>query len=54
MSEKDINLLIALAQEKLQQGVTREQALYSLISAGIVDDKGEYTDPYKELETIES
>ena len=54
MSEKDIDILIALAQEKLQKGVTREEALYSFTSAGIMDANGKYTAPYKELETFES
>jgi hypothetical protein len=54
MNEKDINILIALVQEKLEKGVTREEALYSFTSAGIMDDNADYTSPYKELETLES
>jgi hypothetical protein len=52
MSEKDLNLLIALAQEKLKNGVSKEQALNSFITAGILDANGEYTEPYKELEAV--
>ena len=52
MSEKDLNLLIELAQEKLRRGVSKEEALKSFIAAGILDARGEYTEPYKELETL--
>ncbi len=52
MSDKDLNILIELAQEKLKKGVSREEALNSFIAAGILNDKGEYTEPYKELEAI--
>jgi len=54
MSDKDLNILIELAQEKLKKGVSKEEALNSFIAAGIMDDKGAYTEPYKELETIVS
>jgi hypothetical protein len=52
MSEKDLNLLIALAQEKLKKGVSKEQALNAFIAAGILDANGEYTEPYKELGAV--
>lgn len=54
MSEKDLNLLIELAQEKLRIGVSKEDAINSFVSAGIMDAKGVYTAPYKELEEISS
>lgn len=54
MSEKDLNLLIELAQEKLRKGVSKEDAMNSFVAAGIMDAKGIYTDPYKELEDIAS
>jgi hypothetical protein len=49
MSEKDIKQLIALAKE-LENGLTKEDALKSFIAAGILDEAGNYTLPYKELE----
>ena len=53
MNEEDYNILIAIVQEKIKKGVTREEALNSFISAGIMDANGDYTEPYKELETLE-
>jgi hypothetical protein len=52
MSEKDLNLLMELAQEKLKKGVSKEEALTSFVAAGILDAHGEYTEPYKELDNI--
>jgi hypothetical protein len=53
MSEKDLQVLIDLAKE-LEKGLTKEEALKSLISAGILDDAGNYTQPYRELGKIEA
>jgi hypothetical protein len=52
ISDKDIELLIELANAKLDKGVSKEEALNSLISAGILNNEGTYTEPYKELEEI--
>ena len=52
MSEKDLNILMELAQENLKKEVSKEDALKSFIAAGIMDDKGEYTEPFKELEAV--
>jgi hypothetical protein len=49
MSEKDIQNLIELAESKIQAGVTKEEALETLVGAGIVDENGDYTEPYKDL-----
>ncbi len=54
MSEKDLQLLIDLAEAKLKKGVTKEDALQSFIAAGILDESGDYTAPYKELEGANS
>ncbi len=40
MSEKDIQNLIELAKQKLNEKVSREQALASFVAAGILDKKG--------------
>ena len=49
MSERDIQNLIDLAESKIHAGVTKEEALETLVGAGIVDENGEYTQPYKDL-----
>lgn len=54
MSDKDIQLLIELAEEELKKGFTKEEALQSLVAAGILDETGNYTRPYKELEAAEA
>ncbi|MCR8560887.1 hypothetical protein KXD93_24735 [Mucilaginibacter sp. BJC16-A38] len=52
MSEKDLQILIELAK-KLEKGLTKEEALRSFVAAGILDEAGNYTQPYKELGKIE-
>ncbi len=49
MTEKDFKLLMDLAEKKLHQEVTKEEALRSLANAGILDEKGNLTEPYKDL-----
>jgi hypothetical protein len=49
MSEKDIQRLIDLAKRKLKEKRTKKQALASLVSAGILTPKGNYTKPYQHL-----
>jgi hypothetical protein len=49
MSDKDIQRLIELAQSKLMQDRTKEQALLSLQRAGLLDKHGEFTAPYQNL-----
>lgn len=51
MSEKDIQNLIALAETKILQGVSKEDALVSLVGAGILDTEGNFTEAYEALET---
>jgi len=53
MSEKDLQILIALAKE-LEKDLTKEEALKSFIAAGILDETGNYTQPYRELAKIEA
>jgi hypothetical protein len=52
MSDKDIALLIELANAKLNKGVSEQEALNSFVNAGILNNEGTYTEPYKELEEI--
>lgn len=49
MSEKDIQNLIELAEAKIKEGVSREEALATLVGAGIIDENGDYTEPYRDL-----
>lgn len=52
MSEKDLKELMNLAKQELKDGVTKEKALRSFVTAGILDNDGNYTKTYKELETV--
>jgi hypothetical protein len=52
MSEKDFNLLMELANRKLEQEVSKEEALRSLVNAGILDSNGNLTKPYEDLAVI--
>ena len=52
MSDKDLNKLMELAQQKLEENVSVEEALRSFIQAGILDESGELTEPYEDLATV--
>ena len=52
MSDQDLKRLSVLAKEQLKAGRTKEQALQSFVSAGIMNEKGEYTKPYAILQTL--
>jgi hypothetical protein len=52
MSDQDLKRLSDLAKNKRKAGRTREQALQSFVSAGIMNEKGEYTEPYAILQTL--
>ena len=52
MSEKDFNLLMNLVNQKLDQDVSKEEALRSLVNAGILDSEGNLTKPYEDLAVI--
>lgn len=47
MSERDYNALMELAERKLKEKVSVEEALQSFIRAGILDENGNYTKPYE-------
>ena len=49
MSERDIQLLIELAESKIQSGVSKSEALETFVGAGIMNENAEYTEPYKGL-----
>lgn len=50
MDEKDIQKLIELAEAKIREGISREEALNSLVSAGILDTDGNFTSYYEALD----
>jgi len=52
MSEQDIKNLQDLALEILEKGITKEEALRTFIGAGILDENGDFTEPYKNLANI--
>ena len=52
MSEKDFNLLMELVNQKLHQEVSKEEALRSLVNAGILDSSGNLTKPYEDLAIV--
>jgi hypothetical protein len=49
MSEKDFDKLMELAQKQLHEKVSKEEALRSLVRAGILDEAGNLTAPYASL-----
>jgi hypothetical protein len=51
MSTKEIKNLIELAK-KLKKEVSKESALNTFIGAGILDKNGEFTEPYKNLNSF--
>ncbi len=48
MTEKAIREFIEWAEAKIRTGVSREEALETLVGAGILDWDGNYTKPYRE------
>jgi hypothetical protein len=52
MSQKEIDKLIELAKQALKKGSTKEESLQTLVQAGILTEKGNFTKPYKDLSKI--
>jgi hypothetical protein len=49
MTRKDIQRLENIALEALKKGFTKEEALFSLMHAGIFDKNAKFTKPYRNL-----
>ncbi|MBN8718944.1 hypothetical protein SAMN05444410_11379 [Hydrobacter penzbergensis] len=49
MTDQDIKRLIDMFKKKLSEKRTKEQAFASLVSAGILTKKGNYTKPYRNI-----
>ena len=47
MSDKEFEKLMELAQKQLQEKVSNEEALHSLVQAGILDEAGNLNPPYE-------
>ncbi len=52
MDNKQKIALLKLAERLKNEELTKEQALKSLIDAGILDENTNFTEPYKNLEKI--
>ena len=49
MSEKEIKRLTDLAKQRLMKQVSRDDVLHTFVMAGILDNKGQFTDNYPHL-----
>ncbi|MES2388729.1 MAG: hypothetical protein V4543_12075 [Bacteroidota bacterium] len=49
MNDKDIQYLMDLADKNIKAVRTKEEALQSLMHAGILDANGNFTKPYADL-----
>lgn len=52
MRDQNLKRIVELAERLKREPRTRENALSSLRAAGIVDESGQFTEPYKELEAL--
>lgn len=54
MTDKDIQVLADLFARNLEKAknISKEEALRSFMNAGILDSKGNFTEPYKHLTTL--
>ncbi len=52
MSNKDIKRLKDLAKKRLKEGVTKERALQTFVSAGILNEQGQFTKAYSTLASV--
>jgi hypothetical protein len=49
MSDKEIQILIEWAQQKIANPVSPEEALANFVEAGILNPDGSFTEPYQAL-----
>lgn len=52
MTDKEYKLLTDLPKKKLARGITREEALTSLVQSGILNRDGRFTEQYESLEKV--
>lgn len=46
MNNKDIVRIIKLAKDKLEEKISKKEALEHFMRAGILDSNGNFTEPY--------
>jgi hypothetical protein len=51
MGDKDIQRLMEIAEDALKRKWTKEEAIAFFVKAGIMDEQGNLTPPYRILET---
>lgn len=49
MTDAQVDYFIEKIKERTEKGVTKEEFIRDLQSAGILDENGEHTPPYKNL-----
>jgi hypothetical protein len=52
MNDKEIKMIIQLAKRLKSEGTSKEKALKTFVSAGILNDKGDFTKPYHNLKNV--
>ena len=52
MNDKDIKMIIQLAKRLKHEGRSKEKALKTFVAAGILNDKGDFTKPYRNLRNV--
>ena len=52
MNDKEIKIIIQLAKRLKNEGTSKEKALKRFVSAGILNDKGDFTKPYHNLKNV--
>ncbi len=52
MNDKEIKMIIQLAKRLKSEGTSKEKALKRFISAGILNENGDFTKPYHNLKNV--
>jgi hypothetical protein len=52
MNDKEIKMIIQLAKRLKHEGRSKEKALKTFVSAGILNENGDFTKPYHNLKNV--
>ena len=52
MNDKEIKMIIQLAKRLKQEKISKEKAMKSFVLAGILNEKGDFTEPYRNLKSV--
>ena len=52
MTDKEYKLVTDIPKRKLARGINKEEALTSLVQAGILNRDGRFTEQYQSLEKV--